>query len=245
MMLAPASLVVVTLVHLVTQVAQPGGAVADLSQVLLMPALGWVLLERTHRPRVRLVRLTLLALGFSWLGDTLPRLASDDLSFLVMVGCFLLAQFAYIAALLPRWRDSVLSRRPIIVLPYAAVLVALVALCHAGAGSLLVPVVIYGSALTTMAILATGLGWIGGVGGAVFLVSDALIALHAFADLTLPAHGLWVMLTYVAGQALLVAAVLRVATASRAPGAPGATAPSIGSPRRSATPRPGASPTVT
>ncbi|MEO7130774.1 MAG: lysoplasmalogenase family protein [Dermatophilaceae bacterium] len=50
-----------------------------------------------------------------------------------------------------------------------------------------------------------------------FLVSDALIALHAFADLTLLAYGLWVMLTYVAGQALLVAAVLRVATASRAP----------------------------
>ena len=40
-----------------------------------------------------------------------------------------------------------------------------------------------------------------------FLVSDALIALRAFADVELPAHSFWVMLTYVFGQALLVAAV--------------------------------------
>jgi hypothetical protein len=47
-----------------------------------------------------------------------------------------------------------------------------------------------------------------GIGGAVFLVSDALIALHEFAGLDLPRQGFWVMLTYIVGQALIVAGVV-------------------------------------
>jgi uncharacterized membrane protein YhhN len=59
-----------------------------------------------------------------------------------------------------------------------------------------------------MAALSTGVSRLAGIGGAVFLVSDALIALHEFAGLDLPRHGFWVMLTYVVGQALIVAGVL-------------------------------------
>jgi hypothetical protein len=62
-----------------------------------------------------------------------------------------------------------------------------------------------------MAVLATGLGWVAGIGGALFFLSDSFIALRAFADVTLPAHGFWVMLTYILGQTLLVLAVVRVA----------------------------------
>ena len=64
--------------------------------------------------------------------------------------------------------------------------------------------------VVTMAVLATGLGWVAGIGGALFFVSDSLIALRAFADVTLPAHGFWVMLTYIVGQTLLVLAVVSV-----------------------------------
>jgi uncharacterized membrane protein YhhN len=174
-----------------------------------MPALAWVLVAGT-RSRGRLVRLTLLALGFSWLGDTVPRFTPDDSGFLVMVGFFLLAQFAYVAAFLPSWRASAVGSRPLLLLPYAAGFVALVALTKDGAGSLLVPVLVYGFALVSMAVLATGLGWVAGLGGAIFFVSDGLIALRSFADLALPAHGFWVMLTYVVGQSLLVLAVIRL-----------------------------------
>ena len=104
-----------------------------------------------------------------------------------------------------------------LVLPWGQLaLVVLVALCREGAGDLLVPVVVYGVALAAMAVLATGLGPVAGVGGAVFMLSDSLIALRAFADVELPAHSFWVMLTYVAGQALLVAAV-RARAADTAP----------------------------
>lgn len=204
---APAVLVAVTAVHLGAQLLAPDGFVSQASQVLLMPALAWVLVSRTRRPRGRLVRLTLLALGFSWLGDAAPRFLDGDQGFLVLVGFFLLAQVAYIAAFLPHWRRSVASRSPLLLLPYAAGLVALVMLTRDGAGSLLGPVLVYGVALCAMAVLSTGLGWVGGLGGAIFLVSDSLIALRAFADLELPAHGFWVMLTYVLGQTLIVLAV--------------------------------------
>nr|WP_077138333.1 lysoplasmalogenase family protein [Flaviflexus massiliensis] len=58
-----------------------------------------------------------------------------------------------------------------------------------------------------MAILATGLGAYATVGAIIFPVSDALIALRAFADFTLPVHGFIVMLTYVLGQSLLIYAI--------------------------------------
>src|ERR687889_1376452 len=63
--------------------------------------------------------------------------------------------------------------------------------------------------LTTMAVLSTGLGRLAGVGGAIFMASDAMIALRAFTPwYQPPVSGFWVMLTYIVGQALLAAAVL-------------------------------------
>ncbi|MBD7917473.1 lysoplasmalogenase [Cellulomonas sp. Sa3CUA2] len=210
--------VVLVLVHLTAE-ATGAQDLSTVSQWTLMPALAAVVLAATRPPRGRLVRWVLVALGFSWLGDLVPSLVADDLSFLVMVGFFLLAQVAYVVAFLPWVRRSVLHRRRVLVLPYAAVLVTLVALCAPHAGSLLVPVCVYGVLLTAMAVLATGLGRVAALGGAIFLVSDALIALEAFVpSWDLAGQGFWVMLTYTVGQGLLAAAVLRHdATESRAP----------------------------
>ena len=218
MLVTRAVLVLVTAAHLVAQLVVPEGTAAEVTQPLLMPALAAVLVTGTSSSRPRLVRLTLVALFFSWLGDTVPRFVGDDLGFLVMVGSFLLAQVAYVVAFWPA-RHASLASRPLLVAPYLVALVVLVALCREGAGGLLVPVVVYGVALAAMAVLATGLGPVAGVGGAVFMLSDSLIALRAFADVELPAHSFWVMLTYVAGQALLVAAVrARAADTAPAPG---------------------------
>lgn len=203
------SLAVITLIHLIAQGAAPDGVIADLTQVLLMPALAWVLVTSTPRPPSRLVRLVLLALGLSWLGDTLPRFAEEgsDLGFALMLGAFLLAQLAYVAAFLPFASRSIARTRPVLLAPYLLALVLLVAVTAGGAGALLPAVVLYGVAIVAMAVLATGLDRVAATGAIVFLVSDALIALRAFAGLELPLHGVWVMLTYVLGQALLVAAV--------------------------------------
>jgi uncharacterized membrane protein YhhN len=214
MLAAWGALALLTLVHLVAQLTG-ASTLADTSQWFLMPVLAgclWLATRSaagTGRLRSRLVRLTLLALGFSWLGDTAPDLADGDAAFLVMVGFFLCAQVTYTLAFWPYRAGSVL-RRPTALAPYVLALVALVVACAPGAGALLVPVVVYGLCLVAMAVTATGVDRLAAVGGAVFLVSDALIALDAFAPwYDLPVHGFWVMLTYVGGQLLLVLGVLR------------------------------------
>ena len=222
MLAAWGALALLTLVHLAAQLGV-ASTLADTSQWFLMPVLAgclWLAARPATdggRRRSRLVRLTLLALGFSWLGDTAPDLADGDTAFLVMVGCFLCAQVTYTIAFWP-YRASSVLRRPLALAPYLLAFAVLVVACAPGAGSLLVPVVVYGACLVLMAVTATGVDRLAAVGGAVFLVSDALIALNAFAPrYALPAHGFWVMLTYVVGQVLLVLGVLRRERASAVP----------------------------
>ncbi|MGP5687932.1 lysoplasmalogenase family protein [Glutamicibacter ardleyensis] len=198
----------VSIIHLTAQLIATDGPLADATQILLMPALAAVLLLATRRPRSILVRWVLLALGCSWLGDTIPRFMTGDPAFLTMVGCFLLAQLCYLLALRTYWRHSVLYR-PWWVIPYLFAFAWLVIVCAPHAGSLLIPVVIYGAALTLMAVLSTGLGTLAGAGGAIFFISDALIALRSFAGIEMPAHSFWIMLSYVVGQSMIVAAVAR------------------------------------
>lgn len=206
--LAVILLALITGIHLVGQLTEPEAPISEATQILLMPLLAAVLLSRTGRVLGRLIILVLTALFFSWMGDSLPRFMSGDLGFLTMVGCFLIAQVFYILALWPFHARSVLTR-PLAVIPYFLALVGLVLWCAPGAGNLLIPVLSYGMALTLMAVLATGLGALAGTGGAIFFVSDAMIAIRSFTDFDLPGFGFWIMLTYVMGQCLIVAAVLR------------------------------------
>lgn len=184
---------------------------ARVSQWLLMPVLAAFLLVSTRGvDRGRLITLTLAALFFSWLGDTAPSLASGDTAFLLMVGFFLVAQVVYIVAFWPFRASSVLHHRRILLVPYAVLIALLVLACAPHAGPLLVPVLLYGLVLGAMAVLATGLNALVWAGGALFLVSDGLIALNAFAPWwDLPGQGFWVMLTYTAAQLLIVLGVLR------------------------------------
>ena len=201
--------VVVTVVHLFGQASAPDGVLTDITQVLIVPALAWVLLAGTPTPKSRLVRLVLAALVLSWLGDSLPRLAPDgsQIGFYLMVVPFLLAQVAYIAAFLPFAARSVLRDVPILAV-YVLIWLVVLAIFTIGGGSIIASVV-YGSAVVAMAVLATGIDMVAGVGGALFVVSDALVGMHAFLQVDLPLHGLWVMLTYALAQALIVLAVAR------------------------------------
>ena len=195
------------LAHLAAQLTGAGRA-ATVTQWLLMPVLAAAVWSATGGPRERLVRLVLLALGFSWLGDSVPSLFDGDTRFLTMVGLFLCAQITYSVAFWPSWRRSV-PRWPVSA-AYVLAFGVLLALCAPGAGGLLVPVVCYGLCLTLMALLAAGVHPLTCAGGAVFFVSDGLIALDAFADwYAPPVPGFWVMATYLTGQALIAAGVVR------------------------------------
>lgn len=202
--------VCVAVLHLVAQLAG-WDTTANWTQWLLMPLLAAYLLSTTRAPRQRLVHLTLVALGLSWLGDTAPDLASGDTAFLLMVGFFLLAQLVYIAAFWPYRADNAWVRRRWPAFAIVGAVIVLVVLCAPNAGSLLIPVLAYGLALGTMAILSTGVNTWVALGGALFLLSDGLIAIGAFASFDMPGGGFWVMLTYVAAQSLIVLGVLHEA----------------------------------
>ena len=205
--IAWAAFAALALVHLVAQLAG-ADSTADVTQWFLMPVLAAALWLSTSAPRTRLVCTTLVALGFSWLGDTAPDLADGDTAFLLMVGFFLLAQIAYIVAFAPFTTASVLRRHRRLVAGYVLAVVLLVVACAPGAGALLVPALVYGAALGTMAVLAAAVNRLVAAGGALFLLSDAMIALGAFADwFTPPAEGFWVMATYIAAQVLIVLGV--------------------------------------
>ena len=184
-------------------------AAAGVAQVLLMPVLAAALLAERPAPRSRLVTLTLAALVASWGGDLLPRFLDGDPAFLAMVGCFLVAQACYIAAFRPYRRASIMHTSKAWLAAYAVVVLGLIGVCLPGAGVLAPAVVVYGLALGTMAVLATGVDRVAWAGGAFFLVSDGLIAIDAFSSLDLPAHDVSVMATYVVAQLLLLLGVVR------------------------------------
>lgn len=229
----------VGLAHLVGQLTAPDATFTGATQVLLVPAVAWVLITGIRAAglsRTPLTTLTLVALFFSWLGDSVPRLLTGDTGFLVMMGFFLLAQLAYVAAFLRYRHRSVAWRRPALATPYLLALVGLLAICHGGAGTLFLPVVVYGVALAAMAVLATGLIPPTALGGLLFLAADGLIALDEFTGLALPGgNGFWVMLGYLTAQLLLALGVLKQARAesSRTPvGFPGGRAPGRNLPQR-------------
>lgn len=188
--------------------------IAEVTQWLLMPLLAGYLATASSRgdadrPRSRLVSLVLIGLGFSWLGDLVPNFVpSAQFSLLTLIGLFAVAQACYAAAFWPG-RNRSLARTPWLI-RYLAFAIALVLLCRSGAGPLLVPVIGYAALITTMAALATGVDRLAGIGDALFMLSDALIALDVFVAWGhLPGSSFWVMSTYGVAQLLIVLGVLR------------------------------------
>lgn len=89
---------------------------------------------------------------------------------------------------------------------YVALWAALVAVLSPGLGNQRVPVAAYALLLTATAVAARWHNSRSGVGGALFLVSDALIALR-MAGRDFPGRGALTMSTYAIGQYLLTSGV--------------------------------------
>jgi uncharacterized membrane protein YhhN len=200
--------ITVAMLHLAGQLVGQD-ALHLVTKPLLMPALlAWFL---TVTPSSRLRTLVAVGLGWSWLGD-LGLMPSGEAWFLAGLGAFLIAQLTYSIAFWPSRGDSVLAR-PLLAVPYVLVLVGLLAVLWNHLGDLRLPVTVYAFVIVAMAVLATGVNRTVAAGAVLFVVSDALIALDSVAGLVrLPAHGFWVMLTYLA--AVGVASAVRTEAAS-------------------------------
>ncbi|MFJ4698794.1 lysoplasmalogenase family protein [Streptomyces sp. NPDC088768] len=170
-------------------------------KALLLPLLAW------YAVRAGAPRSLLAALAAGWLGDLL-LLSPADPAFLAGMAAFAAGHVCYLVTFLrhgatPR---SLPARLVGAVLVLAAALLVLWPRLPAG---LRVPMAVYSVLLTATALAAQRCGTRAAAGGALFLVSDLLIALGA-ADLTRPAPAdFWIMLTYALAQYLLVTGISR------------------------------------
>jgi len=151
--------------------------------------------------------LVLAGLGLSCAGDV-ALLGEGEGPFAAGLGSFLAAHLCYLAAFAKRRKGS--GRRvrwPAFL--YGLAWVGLNAVLLPKTGRMRVPVLVYGSALAAMAVAALDTGDAKvAAGGAVFMVSDSILALDTFGAAAIPAADGLVMLTYTAAQALIAAGMV-------------------------------------
>ncbi|MFD7099188.1 lysoplasmalogenase [Streptomyces xanthophaeus] len=146
-------------------------------------------------------RLLTAALLFGWGGD-LALLFDAEAAFLIGMGSFAAGHVCYLV-LFGRRRTS-----PLLAGGYALALVATVALLWGDLpADLRIPVAGYSLLLTAMALRSSTLGLRAGAGGALFLLSDTLIATGVAEWPQLPRPDFWIMATYLAAQYLLATGV--------------------------------------
>jgi uncharacterized membrane protein YhhN len=164
-----------------------------LTKPLLMPTL------MRGKPR-RVQR----ALALGGLGDV-ALLGTGSAAFSAGLGSFLAGHAAWIWVLRPG--NGLLRRRPVAAAPYLLAWAGLNAYLWSRTGKDRIPVLVYSTALLGTALAAADTGDPAvAAGGALFLVSDALLALEKFAGVELPLHEGLVMGTYTSAQALLARA---------------------------------------
>ena len=165
-----------------------------LTKPLLMP----VLMMGRDRPTQR-------ALALGAMGDV-ALLGSADAAFTAGLASFLAGHVAWIIALRQRPGGGRLRSRPAMAAPHLAAVGGLNAYLWKRTGKHRLAVVAYSTALLAMSLVALDTGSPqAAAGGALFLVSDALLALEKFGGLELPASESLVMATYASAQALLAA----------------------------------------
>jgi uncharacterized membrane protein YhhN len=143
------------------------------------------------------------ALALGGVGDV-ALLGSSETAFTAGLVSFLAGHVAWIVALRQRPGGGGLRARPALAAPHLAAFGALNAYLWKRTGKDRIPVVVYSAALLAMSLTALDSGSPRtAAGGALFLASDALLALEKFGDLHLPAHEGLVMATYASAQALL------------------------------------------
>jgi len=163
-----------------------------LTKPLLMP----VLMVGRDRPAQR-------ALAFGGAGDV-ALLGSTESAFTAGLVSFFAGHVAWIIALRQRPGGGRLRGRPVLAAPYVAAFGALNAYLWKRTGKDRIPVIAYSAALLAMSLAALDSDSpTTAAGGALFLVSDTLLALERFGGLHLPAHEGLVMATYASAQALL------------------------------------------
>lgn len=181
---------------------------------LLMPLLIYYIYH-VAKGRITIHRLLLtVALIFSWIGDLLLLYQDQEWNFLAGLGAFLIAQLVYAYALYKAtFRQFNFQLKPLI--PIILYGLALLAIIVPAAGSFRIPVILYAIGILLMAGSARlRYKWttnnsynLAFFGATLFVISDSILAYNKFVN-PVPLGSLWVMLTYISAQFLLVKGIL-------------------------------------
>jgi uncharacterized membrane protein YhhN len=193
---------------------------ADLVYLICKPAimimLGlhyWIM----QRDQGQLSKSVVLAIIFSCAGDTLLMFQGKDGNFFMFgLGAFLVAHIFYILAYRQHQSsDTSNELQGLQKIRYAFPILlsgtGLVVILYSRLGGMKIPVLIYAIVLTGMVLAAlfrfgktSASSFALVFGGAIlFMISDSLIAINKFLE-PLPMAGIWIMVTYIAAQYLIV-----------------------------------------
>ena len=172
-----------------------------ITKPLLMPFLMWYSVSTARQRALPVDRRLVVALALAWAGDVALEVPWPG-AFILGMLCFLGAYGTYTQIFLRGGRRPV----PAVVVGYAVFGGAMLVWLWPGLAErgLAVPMAVYAVVLTAMAVAATTRGRRIAVGGALLLLSDALIAMRIADAATVPGPPIWVMVTYTLGQALVV-----------------------------------------
>ncbi|GAA1719480.1 lysoplasmalogenase [Streptomyces yatensis] len=206
----PALFALLTAVHLGALLAD-ATTVVHLTKPALMPVLAvWALVRGGPWPLPA-------ALVCGCGGDVLLQIGGDT-AFLAGMGCFAAGHLCYLALFTRTGRGAPLTgarwprTAPWVAAGYGAAWLGTVALLWSGLEpDLRLPVAGYSLLLTVMALAALGAGPWTGLGGALFMLSDTLIAAGLADWPRPPVPQFWIMAIYIAAQWLLMAGATREA----------------------------------
>jgi uncharacterized membrane protein YhhN len=193
---------IASVVHLVLN-----GAGADpwdsITKCLVAPLLAaWVVEQKGPR-------LLVVALVFCFLGDLFLEIEN---LFIVGMAAFAAAHITFITFFVQRGGLDQLRRRPWIPIAYVIAAIGLVAWCWGGLEvGLRAPIPVYAALLVGTAAISLATDLRAGIGGALFLVSDGIIALGEAdrIDQDATATGLAIMALYILAIFFLATAILQ------------------------------------
>ena len=175
-----------------------------ISKPLIIPALAAFYISGSKSRN----KLYVLALIFSFLGDVL--LLDKSNLFLFGIAAFLMTQLLYIAIFSKGLGKSTLAQKFSALFPFSLFFIILISILRPGLNDFLIPVVIYGLAISVFGsvsllkylVIKNGASLLLLIGAILFILSDSLIALNKFHE-PRAFYSVTIMLTYIAAQYLI------------------------------------------
>ncbi len=192
--------------------------IALVAKGLIIPILGMIYYQKIKNDMNSFHFKIIAALFFSWIGDlTLQFQVKNDLFFLIGLGSFLIAQLFYaISFFSTKGIKSNFTLKLLIGIIYILAVALLISKLYPNLGDFRIPVIIYASVITSMAIgSASRLNKVNFtsfmyvlIGATIFIISDSLIAINKFL-LPIEYARFYIMITYVIAQYLIAVGCLK------------------------------------